>query len=201
MYDRWDDAARKVMKLANQEAQRFNHEYIQPEHVLFALIKSGTSTANQVLSNLDLDPRRIRIEAEKLITTGPEMVTMGKLPQSPSCKNVVEYSQEISRELNHTYVGTEHLLLGLVREEQSIPGKVFHDLGLKYQEVRDEVLSVLSPTLPKPVHFLLDPGSATSEELGELYYEISKLYKLLGGAGVRFTVSDCRLPEMAEDLL
>jgi len=83
MYERFTDRARKVMQLANQEAQRFNHEYIGTEHVLLGLIKEGSGVAANVLKNLDIDLRKIRMEVEKLVQSGPDMVTMGKLPQTP----------------------------------------------------------------------------------------------------------------------
>ena len=82
MYERFTDRARKVMQLANQEAQRFNHEYIGTEHVLLGLIKEGSGVAANVLKNLDIDLRKIRLEVEKIVQSGPDMVTMGKLPQT-----------------------------------------------------------------------------------------------------------------------
>ena len=88
MYERFTDRARKVMQLANQEAQRFNHEYIGTEHVLLGLIKEGSGVAANVLKNLDIDLRKIRMEVEKLVQSGPDMVTMGKLPQTPRAKKV-----------------------------------------------------------------------------------------------------------------
>ena len=112
MYERFTDRARKVMQLANQEAQRFNHEYIGTEHILLGLVKEGSGVAANVLKNLDVDLRKIRLEVEKLVQSGPEMVTMGKLPQTPRAKKVIEYSMEEARNLNHNYVGTEHILLG-----------------------------------------------------------------------------------------
>ena len=112
MYERFTDRARKVMQLANQEAQRFNHEYIGTEHILLGLIKEGSGVAANVLKNLDVDLRKIRLEVEKLVQSGPDMVTMGKLPQTPRAKKVIEYSMEEARNLNHNYVGTEHILLG-----------------------------------------------------------------------------------------
>jgi ATP-dependent Clp protease ATP-binding subunit ClpC len=143
MYERFTDRARKVMQLANQEAQRFNHEYIGTEHMLLGLVKEGTGVAANVLKNLDVDLRKIRLEVEKLVQTGPEMVTMGKLPQTPRAKKVVEYSMEEARNLNHNFVGTEHILLGLLREQEGVAAQVLMNLGLKLEEVREEVLNLL----------------------------------------------------------
>ena len=143
MYERFTDRARKVMQLANQEAQRFNHEYIGTEHVLLGLVKEGSGVAANVLKNLDVDLRRIRAEVEKIVQSGPDMVTMGKLPQTPRAKKVIEYAMEEARNLNHNYVGTEHLLLGLLRESEGVAAQVLMNLGLKLEDVREEVLNLL----------------------------------------------------------
>jgi len=143
MYERFTDRARKVMQLANQEAQRFNHEYIGTEHILLGLIKEGSGVAANVLKNLDVDLRKIRLEVEKLVQSGPDMVTMGKLPQTPRAKKVIEYSMEEARNLNHNYVGTEHILLGLLREQEGVAAQVLMNLGLKLEDVREEVLNLL----------------------------------------------------------
>ncbi len=143
MYERFTDRARKVMQLANQEAQRFNHEYIGTEHILLGLVKEGSGVAANVLKNLDVDLRKIRIEVEKIVQTGPDMVTMGKLPQTPRAKKVIEYAMDEARNLNHNYVGTEHLLLGLLREQEGVAAQVLMNLGMKLEDVRDEVLNLL----------------------------------------------------------
>ncbi|WP_442508470.1 ATP-dependent Clp protease ATP-binding subunit [Novipirellula sp. SH528] len=143
MYERFTDRARKVMQLANQEAQRFNHEYIGTEHILLGLVKEGSGVAANVLKNLEVDLRKIRLEVEKLVQSGPEMVTVGKLPQTPRAKKVIEYSMEEARNLNHSYVGTEHILLGLLREQEGVAAQVLMNLGLKLEDVREEVLNLL----------------------------------------------------------
>src|SRR5687768_2524203 len=143
MYERFTDRARKVMQLANQEAQRFNHEYIGTEHILLGLVKEGSGVAANVLKNLDIDLRKIRLEVEKIVQSGPDMVTMGKLPQTPRAKKVIEYAMEEARNLNHNYVGTEHLLLGLLREQEGVAAQVLMNLGLKLEDVREEVLNLL----------------------------------------------------------
>jgi ATP-dependent Clp protease ATP-binding subunit ClpC len=143
VYERFTDRARKVMQLANQEAQRFNHEYIGTEHILLGLVKEGSGVAANVLKNLDIDLRKIRLEVEKIVQSGPDMVTMGKLPQTPRAKKVIEYSIEEARNLNHNYVGTEHLLLGLLREQEGVAAQVLMNLGLKLEDVREEVLNLL----------------------------------------------------------
>jgi ATP-dependent Clp protease ATP-binding subunit ClpC len=143
MFERFTDRARKVMALANQEAQRFNHEYIGTEHILLGLVKEGSGVGANVLKNLDVDLRKVRLEVEKLVKAGPEMVTMGKLPQTPRAKKVIEYAIEEARNLNHNYVGTEHLLLGLLREHDGVAAQVLMNLGLRLEDVREEVLNLL----------------------------------------------------------
>ena len=143
MYERFTDRARKVMQLANQEAQRFNHEYIGTEHMLLGLVKEGTGVAANVLKNLGVDLRKIRLEVEKLVQSGPEMITMGKLPQTPRAKKVIEFSMEEARNLNHNFVGTEHILLGLLREHEGVAAQVLMNLDLKLEDVREEVLNLL----------------------------------------------------------
>ena len=156
MFERFTDRARKVMALANQEAQRFNHEYIGTEHILLGLVKEGSGVGANVLKNLDVDLRKVRLEVEKLVKSGPDMVTMGKLPQTPRAKKVIEYAIEEARNLNHNYVGTEHLLLGLLREHEGVAAQVLMNLGLKLEEVREEVLNLLGAGV--------DPEEMTEEE-------------------------------------
>jgi len=143
MFERFTDRARKVMALANQEAQRFNHEYIGTEHVLLGLVKEGSGVGATVLKNLDVDIKKLRIEVEKQVKSGPDMVTMGKLPQTPRAKKVIEYAIEEARALNHNYVGTEHILLGLLRETEGIAAQILMNVGLKLEDIRQEVLNLL----------------------------------------------------------
>lgn len=141
---RFTDRARKVMALANQEAQRFNHKYIGTEHILLGLVREGAGVGAHVLKSLYVDLRKVRLEVEKLVKADPEMDTMGRLPQTPRAKKVIEYAIEEACDLNHNYVGTEHLLLGLIREHDGIAAQVLMDLGLKLEEVREEVLEIIS---------------------------------------------------------
>jgi ATP-dependent Clp protease ATP-binding subunit ClpC len=143
MFERFTDRARKVMALANQEAQRFNHEYVGTEHILLGLVKEGQGVAANVLHNLQVDLKKIRLEVEKIVKSGPNMVTMGKLPQTPRAKKVIEFAIEEARNLGHNYVGTEHLLLGLLREHDGVAAQVLMNLGLKLDDVRAEVLNIL----------------------------------------------------------
>jgi ATP-dependent Clp protease ATP-binding subunit ClpC len=150
MFERFTERARKVMALANQEAQRFNTEYIGTEHILLGLIKEGSGVGANVLRTLAVDLHKVRMEVEKLVKPGPDMVTMGKLPQTPRAKKVIEYAIEEARNLNHNYVGTEHLLLGLLRERDGVAAQVLMNLGLKLEEVREEVLNLLGAGTDQP---------------------------------------------------
>jgi len=143
MYEKFTDRARRVFQLANQEAQRFNHEYVGTEHVLMGLIKEGSGVASNALQNLGYDVRKIRLEVEKLVQSGPDMVTMGKLPQTPRAKKVIEFAMDEARLLNHNHVGTEHILLGLLREGEGTASQVLLNLGLRLKDVRNEVLLLL----------------------------------------------------------
>jgi ATP-dependent Clp protease ATP-binding subunit ClpC len=131
------------MNLARQEAQRFNHEYLGTEHILLGLVQEGSGVAANVLRQMSIDLSKIRSEVEKLVKTGPSMVTMGQLPFTPRAKKVLELSMEEASNLGHNYIGTEHLLLGLIKENEGIAAKVLTNLGVKLEDVREEVLEFL----------------------------------------------------------
>jgi ATP-dependent Clp protease ATP-binding subunit ClpC len=143
MFDRFTDRAKKVMSFARQEAMKFNHEYIGTEHILLGLVQEGSGVAANVLKHMTVDLEKIRHEVEKIVKTGPSMVTMGQLPFTPRAKKVLELSLEEASQLSHNYIGTEHLLLGLIRENEGIAAQVLMNLGVKLDEVREEVLEFL----------------------------------------------------------
>src|SRR5438876_422434 len=132
MFEKFTERARKVMSLARQEAQRLNSEFIGTEHILLGIIQEGGGVAAKVLKNLNVDLKRIRQEIEKLITpsTSPT-VTLGQLPFSPRAKRVIELAGEAASQLGHDVIGTEHLLLGLLKENEGIAAQVLTNLGLK----------------------------------------------------------------------
>jgi N-acetyl-gamma-glutamyl-phosphate reductase len=131
------------MALANQEAIRTRHEYIGTEHILLGLVKEGTGVAANVLKMRGLDLSKVYAEVERAVKHGPDMISMGKLPQTPRVKKVIEYAIQEARALGHNYVGTEHLLLGLIREHDGVAAQVLRNLGLKLEEVRKEILYLL----------------------------------------------------------
>jgi len=143
LFDRFTDRARKVIQLANQEAQRFNHDSVGTEHILLGIIKEGSGVAANVLRNLNVDLKKIRLEVEKIVPEGSNTAIMGKLPYTPRAKRVIELAGEEARQLGHNYVGTEHLLLGLIRESEGVAARVLLNLGLKLDEVREEVMNFL----------------------------------------------------------
>lgn len=149
MYERFTDRACKVMQLACQEAMRLNHEYLGTEHILLGLIKEDAGVAVYVLKNLDIDLHKLRMEVGKILQPGPETVIMGKLPQTPRAKKVIECSIEEARSLNHNCVGTEHLLLGLLRHADNVAAQVLMNLGLKLEDVREETRLLLGITQEK----------------------------------------------------
>ena len=147
MYERFTDRARKVMQYAKQEAQKFNHEYIGTEHILLGLVREGSGVAANVLQNMAIELKKLRLEVEKMVASGPELVSVGQLPFTPRAKKVIEFAFEEAKSLGHNYIGTEHLLLGLLREEEGIAARVLQHSGVKLDEVREEVLSLLGAEL------------------------------------------------------
>jgi ATP-dependent Clp protease ATP-binding subunit ClpC len=143
MFDKFTDRARKVMALAREEARRYNHEYIGTEHILLGLVKEGSGVAATVLQNLDIELKKIRMEVEKIVQTGPDLVSVGQLPFTPKVKKVLEYAMEEAKNLGHNYIGTEHLLLGLLREHEGVAAQVLLNLGVRLEDVREEVINLL----------------------------------------------------------
>ena len=143
MFDRFTDRARKVMGLSRQAAQDLGHDYIGTEHMLLGLIQERTGVASDVLRNLDADLKKIRTELLKLVSRGSTWVTMGQLPFTPRGRKVLELGYEEATALGHNYIGTEHLLLGLIREEGGVAAHVLRNTGVRLEDVREEVLELL----------------------------------------------------------
>jgi ATP-dependent Clp protease ATP-binding subunit ClpC len=144
MYERFTDRARKVMQLANQEAQFLDHEYIGTEHILLGLVKEGEGVGANALKNLGIDLQRVRQEIDKILMASPvDTDCPRKLPLTPRAKKVIEYAREEAKSLRHDYVDTEHLLLGLMRETEGLAAQIIMNLGTTLPEVRNEVVSLL----------------------------------------------------------
>lgn len=143
MFDKFTNRAKQVIKLAKKEAQRLNHNYLGTEHVLLGLLKLGQGVAVNVLRNLNIDFDTVRNEVEKLVGYGPEIQVYGDPALTGKVKKVFEYANEEAANLNHNYVGTEHLLLGLLRQTDGVAAQVLENLNVNLKEVRKEVLKEL----------------------------------------------------------
>ncbi len=148
MFNRFTERARKVIILAKEEAKRFNHDYIGTEHILLGLIREGEGVASAVLQNLGLTSDNIRMEIEKLVQPGPATVVSGDIPFTPRAKKVIELAMDEAHNLGHNYIGTEHLLLGLIREGEGVASQVLLNLGLDLNRVRSEVINLLGLSGP-----------------------------------------------------
>ena len=148
MFNRFTERARKVIILAKEEARRFNHDYIGTEHILLGLIREGEGVAAAVLQKLEVSLENIRLEIEKLVQPGPTTQIIGDIPFTPRAKKALELAAEEARSLGHNYIGTEHLLLGLIREGEGIASQVLLNLGLDLNSVRNEVMGLLGSALP-----------------------------------------------------
>ncbi|MBU0605569.1 MAG: ATP-dependent Clp protease ATP-binding subunit [Candidatus Omnitrophica bacterium] len=148
MFNRFTERARKVILLAKEEAKRFNHDYIGTEHILLGLIREGEGVAAAVLASFGLSPDKIRLEVEKLVQPGPATVVSGDLPFTPKAKKVIELAIDEARSLGHNYIGTEHLLLGLIREGEGVASQVLMNSGLELDKVREEVMNLLGSEVP-----------------------------------------------------
>lgn len=142
-FDKFTGRARKVMQLAQEEAQRFQHHYIGTEHLLLGLLGEGEGVAAQVLTRLEVDLEQARQAVDGIVGRGDHPVS-GEVGLTPRAKKVVEFAADEARRLHHHYIGTEHLLLGLLREGQSVGAGVLESFGLNLQDVRATILQVLN---------------------------------------------------------
>ncbi|PIQ88610.1 MAG: hypothetical protein COV72_07550 [Candidatus Omnitrophica bacterium CG11_big_fil_rev_8_21_14_0_20_42_13] len=148
MFNRFTERARKVIILAKEEARRFNHDYIGTEHILLGLIHEGEGVAAAVLQKMSLNLETIRIEVEKLVQPGPATQILGDIPFTPRAKKVLELAAEEARSLGHNYIGTEHILLGLIRDGEGVAYQVLINLGLDLNRLRQEVMEILGSAIP-----------------------------------------------------
>ncbi|MBI3332916.1 MAG: hypothetical protein HYZ93_02360, partial [Candidatus Omnitrophica bacterium] len=170
MFNRFTERARKVILLAKEEAKRFNHDYIGTEHILLGLIREGEGVAAAVLQNLGLSSDQIRLEVEKLVQLGPSTIVSGDIPVTPKAKKVIELAMDEARNLGHNYIGTEHLLLGLIRDGEGIATAVLQRLGLRLETVTAEVERALAG-LPKTLTFGEVPFTPQAKRVLELSIE------------------------------
>jgi ATP-dependent Clp protease ATP-binding subunit ClpC len=150
MFDRFTERAKKVINpLAKEEARRLNHNFIGTEHLLLGLIREGGGVAVAVLESLGVDLESVRIEVENLTTPSADTLTIGDPQFTPSAKKVLEQAAEESQKLGHNYIGTEHLLLGLIQEGEGVAARALENLGINYEKSRDMVINLLGGTFPK----------------------------------------------------
>ncbi len=142
-FGKFTERARKVLSLAQEEAQRFQHNYIGTEHLLLGLVREGEGVAAKVLNNLGVDLNKVRSTVEFIIGRGDRIV-LGEIGLTPRAKKVIELAVDEARRLDHHYIGTEHLLLGLVREGEGIASGVLESLGVNLERVRTQTIMVLS---------------------------------------------------------
>ena len=147
-FDKFTERARRVLTLAQEEAQRFNHNYIGTEHLLLGLVREGDGVAAKVLANLGVELSKVRSAVEFIIGRG-DRAAVGEIGLTPRAKKVIELAVDEARRLNHHYIGTEHLLLGLVREGEGIAASVLESLGVNLERVRAETTRILSQSMPQ----------------------------------------------------
>src|SRR5215510_6512649 len=150
--------AQQVLALARKEADRFNHNFVGTEHLLLGLIKLGQGVAVNVLQKMGLDLETVRMEVEKQVGTGPDQKMIGNIPYTPRVKKVLALAAKEARALNHTYVGTEHILLGLLREGDGVAARVLKNLDVDIEQTRQEILKELDPNFAAQ-----EEGGAASE--------------------------------------
>jgi ATP-dependent Clp protease ATP-binding subunit ClpC len=166
-FDKFTERAKKVLVLAQEEAQRFNHNYIGTEHLLLGLVREGEGIAAKVLSNLGVELQKVRSAVEFIIGRGDRMV-IGDISLTPRAKKVIELAVEEARRLNHNYIGTEHLLLGLVREGEGIAAGVLESLGVNLEKVRTQVIQVVSQsTTTAPAEGKQQSKTQTIDQMGQ----------------------------------
>src|ERR1700675_4069048 len=142
--------AQQVLQLARKEADRFNHNYVGTEHLLLGLIKLGQGVAVNVLQKMGLDLETVRMEVEKQVGSGPETKIVGNIPYTPRVKKVLALAGKEAKALNHSYVGTEHILLGLLREGEGVAARVLKSLEVDIERTRNEILKELDPNFTPP---------------------------------------------------
>src|SRR5690349_14318911 len=172
MFDKFTNRAKQVIKLAKKEAQRLNHNYLGTEHVLLGLLKLGQGIAVNVLRSFSLDYDTVRTEVERLVGFGPEIQVYGDPALTGKVKKVFEYANEEAISLNHNYVGTEHLLLALLRQVDGVAAQVLENLNINLKDIRKEVLKELETfnlQLPPPgAPNMSTNGGPKSQEKGSL---------------------------------
>ncbi|MGD8277805.1 MAG: ATP-dependent Clp protease ATP-binding subunit [Gemmatimonadota bacterium] len=161
------DRVRKVLAMAREEAIRLQHDYVGTEHILLGLIREGEGVAATVLGALNVDLEQIHERIEESVKKGKATIALGELPYTSRAKKVLEYAMAEARELSHSYVGTEHLLLGLLREEKGIAAQVLNSLGVTLEDARAETLKLLGSEMGPPQPATPGAGGGVPSQKGE----------------------------------
>jgi ATP-dependent Clp protease ATP-binding subunit ClpC len=149
MFEKFTDRGRKIIILAREEAERHQNDYLGTEHLVLALLREGDGVALAVIKKMGLSVEQIRLEVERNLPSGSNTMTFGEIPFTPRVKKVIEYAVEEAKLLGHNYIGSEHLLLGLLREEEGIGGKIVRSLGGNLLTARQLTINLLRKTAPR----------------------------------------------------
>src|SRR6202158_1237328 len=147
-FDRFNDRAKRVLALAQDEAIRFNHNYIGTEHLLLGLVREGEGVAAQALAALNVDLSKVRTAVEFIVGRGDSTTSPSEITLSPRTKKVIELAIDEARKLGHSHVGSEHLLLGLVREGEGIASGVLESLGVSMEKLRHQIIATIGSSAP-----------------------------------------------------
>jgi hypothetical protein len=213
MFDRFTDRAKKVMYLSRQQALRLHHDHIGTEHILLGLIQEGSGVAANVLKSLGVDFERLRLEVGAYVKAGRQVVTMSQLPFTPRAKVVLELAMEEASRLSHNYIGSEHLLLGLIKEQKGIAARALTSHGVDLAATRAEVIAFLDSATDTPARRLdvVEHEGAFRDEPGDevARFELRLLAKLVAPFGLAIRVglayvivpSDVRGEQLFRDAL
>jgi ATP-dependent Clp protease ATP-binding subunit ClpC len=153
VFERFTERAKQVVVLAQEEARALKHNYIGTEHILLGLLREEEGLAARVLESLDITVEEVRAQVARIIGPGDEPIVSGQIPFTPRAKKVLELSLREALSLKHNYIGTEHILLGLVRENEGVAARILLDFGADAEKIRNEIMRVLSgPGGPGLVH-------------------------------------------------
>jgi ATP-dependent Clp protease ATP-binding subunit ClpA len=177
MHERFSDRARRALALANQEAVRLKHDHLGPEHILLGILAKGGSVGTVVLQNLHIELDSLRDDLARSMTPGHATTHLAKLPQGPDTRQVIAYATDEARRLGHKYIGTEHLLLGLLREGHAAPARVLTQRGVRLETLREEILTILRSARDED-HTPIAAGHAAHEWLHQ--QELAKAFRSPG---------------------
>ena len=143
MFKKFTERARRVIILAREEAERYQHEYLGTEHILLGVIKDGGGIAVLVLQRLGVDIRQLKPEIERNLPLSSNTLVIGDIPFTSRAKKVLEYAVEEARAMGHSYIGTEHLLIGLIKEKDGVAYRILSSFGLQYSDIKEQTINLL----------------------------------------------------------